>query len=31
MTASPIWNWYFTLLSVLIWLSLSVYALLAAG
>jgi len=30
-TSSPIWNWAYTLLSLLIWISLSVYALLAAG
>jgi len=31
ITSSPIWNWSLTLLSLLIWMSLSVYALLAAG
>jgi len=31
LTSSPIWDWSFTLLSILIWMSLSVYALLAAG
>jgi len=31
ITSSPIWSWSLTLLSLLIWMSLSVYALLAAG
>jgi len=31
LTSSPIWDWSYTLLRLLIWMSLSVYALLAAG
>jgi len=31
VTSSPVWDWSYSLLSVLIWISMSVYALLAAG
>lgn len=31
MTSSPVWDWSLSLLSILVWISLSVYALIAAG
>lgn len=31
LTSSPVWDWSYSLLSILVWISMSVYALLAAG